>query len=124
MCDYSLELYQSRPARTGEKYVTHRFPSRTVGFVAPGDCQTAVCMAADTKLQLARIPVELRDKFDVGETAQATFVRLDRNAYQHRDAIRFDNGAEVTLQELGAGVTAHIVTAIDAPAERYAETVG
>ena len=42
MCDFSLELYRSRPARVGERYETHRFPSSTVGFIAPGDCSTAV----------------------------------------------------------------------------------
>ena len=48
MCDFSLELYRSRPARVGERYETPRFPSGTVGFIAPGDVSTAVCMAYDT----------------------------------------------------------------------------
>ena len=50
MCDYSLEAYRSRPAREGEHYTTHRFPSGAVGFIAPGDKVTAICMAYDTKL--------------------------------------------------------------------------
>jgi hypothetical protein len=40
MCDYSLEQYRSRPARVGESYLTHRFPSGTIGFIAPGDSRT------------------------------------------------------------------------------------
>ena len=32
MCDFSLEVYGSRPAREGEKYVTSRFPSGAVGL--------------------------------------------------------------------------------------------
>ena len=52
MCDYSLEAYRSRPARLGERYETHRFESHSIGFIAPGDPSTAVCMAYDTKLRL------------------------------------------------------------------------
>ena len=32
MCDYSLEHYRSRPAQLGEKYETHQFESRSIGF--------------------------------------------------------------------------------------------
>ena len=56
MCDYSLEAYRSRPARLGERYETHRFESYSIGFIAPGDPSTAVCMAYDTKLRLEGIP--------------------------------------------------------------------
>ena len=35
MCDYSLEMYGSRPAREGEHYVTTRFPSGVRPFVLP-----------------------------------------------------------------------------------------
>jgi hypothetical protein len=52
MCDYSLEAYRTRPARQGEHYTTHRFPSGTIGFIAPGDTVTAICLAYDTKLTL------------------------------------------------------------------------
>jgi hypothetical protein len=56
MCDYSLESYRSRPAQIGERYETHRFESRSIGFIAPGDPSTAVCMACDTKLRLEGVP--------------------------------------------------------------------
>jgi len=59
MCDYSLETYRSRPAQVGERYETHQFPSFSVGFIAPGDPPTAVCMACDTKLTLEGIPERL-----------------------------------------------------------------
>ena len=52
MCDYSLEHYRSRPAQLGEKYETHQFGSWSIGFIAPGDASTAICMACDTKLRL------------------------------------------------------------------------
>jgi hypothetical protein len=53
MCDYSLEAFQSRPARMGEEYVSNRFPSGSVGFVAPGDQSVAICMACDMELELS-----------------------------------------------------------------------
>jgi hypothetical protein len=56
MCDYSLEHYRSRPAQLGERYETHQFESRSIGFVAPGDPSTAVCMACDTTLRLENVP--------------------------------------------------------------------
>jgi hypothetical protein len=43
MCDCSLEMYASRPAREFEKYVTTRFPSGSIGVAASSDCRTAVC---------------------------------------------------------------------------------
>ena len=61
MCDFSLELYRSRPARVGERYETRRFPSGTVGFMAPGDCSIAVCTAYDTRLKLEGIPQAVRN---------------------------------------------------------------
>jgi hypothetical protein len=56
MCDYSLETYRSRPAQLGERYETHQFQSYSIGFIAPGDPSTAICMACDMKLRLEGIP--------------------------------------------------------------------
>jgi len=112
MCDYSLEHYRTRPARAGERYKTHRFPSRTIGFVSPGDCETAVCMQADTNLQLTGIPAEVQQEHGLASSEQAVFTRLENGPYLHRDAIQFRNGATVTLQELGDGITAHVVAAV------------
>lgn len=123
MCDYSLEHYRTRPARVGERYVTHRFPTRTIGFVAPGDCETAVCMAADTRLRVDGIPADLGRKIGVGTSAEVTVIRLERSPYLHRDAIRFDNGVELALQALGEGVSAYIAVATDAAATTRQEAL-
>ncbi|MCH8024378.1 MAG: hypothetical protein IIB43_06695 [Candidatus Marinimicrobia bacterium] len=53
MCDYSLESYRSIPAREGERYIDERFDSGSIGFASPGDCSTAVCVQADTRLRLS-----------------------------------------------------------------------
>src|SRR5665809_121133 len=95
MCDYSLEHYRSRPAQLGEKYETHQFESRSIGFIAPGDAATAICMACDTKLRLEGIPQRLQGRLAVSATDNVTFTRLDTG--QHHDGASFATGAEVTL---------------------------
>ena len=110
MCDYSLEHYRSRPAQIGEKYETHQFESRSIGFIAPGDCATAVCMAYDTKLRLESIPERIQRFHGVSANENVTFARLDNGP--HHDGVRFANGRQVTLQELGSGVTGYVDDAL------------
>jgi hypothetical protein len=83
MCDYSLEVYGSRPAREGERYVTSRFPSGTIGLTSPKHASTAVCLNCDTALEINGIPESMCREFGI---------------------IRFSNGAEVTLQKFPPGV--------------------
>src|SRR4029453_15419436 len=106
MCDYSLEHYRSRPAQLGEKYETHQFESRSIGFVAPGDATTAICMAYDKKLSLEGISEPLQKGLGVSAKGNVPFTR--REAGPHHDGVRFANGAAVTLQELGPGVTGYV----------------
>lgn len=103
MCDYSLEVYGSRPAREGEKYLTARFPSGTIGLAAAGDNTTPVCVQCDTKLILEDIPTLLQERFGIGTQAEAIFVRLEHGPFH--DGVKFANGLEVSLQELNAGVS-------------------
>ena len=44
MCDYSLHSVRTRPAKVGEKLVTHNFGTGTRGFAAPEDCSVAFCL--------------------------------------------------------------------------------
>ncbi|MGA2638762.1 hypothetical protein [Methylocella sp.] len=113
MCDFSLEMYASRPARESEKYVTTRFPSGSIGVAAPGDCSTAVCILYDTKLNLEGISRELQIGLGVREAEQVMFARLQHGAY--RDGVRFGNGRELSLQLLGPGVRLSLVGAEVAP---------
>jgi hypothetical protein len=113
MCDYSLEMYRSRPAVAGERYETRRFTSGSIGFVSPGAPDVAVCMACDTRLEVSSIPRHLQLSCDVPDVSGATFIRLESGP--HHDGMRFANGAEVTLQQLGPGVSASVVDALTAP---------
>jgi hypothetical protein len=107
MCDYSLEMYASRPARESERYVTTRFPSGSVGLAAPGDCTTAVCVQYDTHLKLENISGDLQTRLGVKAEEDVVFARLEHGAY--RDGVRFTNGKEVSLQLLGSGVGATLM---------------
>ena len=106
MCDYSLEMYGSRPAREGEYYVTTRFPSGSIGFSATGDPATAVCMQCDTRVTLTDIPTDLQVRLNVGEKAEVVFAQIDSGAY--RDGMRLASGRFVSLQELRPGIHAYI----------------
>ncbi len=119
MCDYSLEMYASRPARESERYVTTRFPSGSVGLSAPGDCTTAVCVQYDTHLRLENISGDLQTRLGVKAEEDVVFARLEHGAY--RDGVRFTNGKEVSLQLLGSGVGATL-TALAKPAAAAVET--
>jgi hypothetical protein len=107
MCDYSLEMYASRPAREAEKYVTTRFPSGSIGLASPGDCTTAVCVQYDTRLRLENISTDLQSRLGVKCEEDVVFARLEHGAY--RDGVRFANCKEVSLQLLGSGVAVTLV---------------
>ncbi len=117
MCDYSLEFYRSRPAQEGEKYVLTRFRSSTIGLASPGDCSTAVCVPDESRLRLEGIPGHLQRRLSVGSNEEVTFVQLDHGDY--RDGVRFNNGAEVTLQQLEPGITAVVTMSLERAAKRF-----
>jgi len=102
MCDYSLEAYRTRPAREGERYVTTRFASGSIGLAAPGDVMTPVCVACDSALHIEDIPPHVQTRLGVNAAEDATLVHLDQGSW--RDGVRFANGATIALQQLGSGV--------------------
>lgn len=121
MCDYSLEAYRSRPAREGERYVTTRFETGSIGLTSPNDCSTAVCVPYDTKLRLEGIPEDVQRSFGVGREEDVTFVRLEIGP--HHDGVKFRTGAEIPLYVLKQGVTAAITEALTGLALRIGATV-
>jgi len=77
-----------------------------IGFVAPGDPSTAVCMECDMKLRLEGIPERVQRAKCVSANEDVTFTRIEKGF--HHDGLRFGNGAQVTLQELGPGVKGYL----------------
>lgn len=128
MCDYSLMMISSRMAVEGERLVAHRFKSGTIGLISRPDfanwqatrpvglwekfkdclssrCDPAmvVCVPPGTQLRLESIPRGLRDRFGLDANENATFTQTSAEANQHRDAVRFADGAIMSLQALPEG---------------------
>jgi hypothetical protein len=62
------------------------------------------------KLRLEGIPERVQRTKRVSANEDVTFTRIEKDL--HHDAVRFGNGAEVTLQELGPGVKAYLHDAL------------
>ncbi|HUC16712.1 MAG TPA: hypothetical protein VMA37_03375 [Acetobacteraceae bacterium] len=120
MCDYSLEMYGTRPAQEGERYVTTRFRSGTVGLATPGDKETPVCVQCDTKLRLEEISADLQQKLGIGPIEDVVFTRLDHGFW--RDGVRFGNNKEASLQELSTGVSATVTMLLENAPRAWALT--
>jgi len=63
-------------------------------------------MACDTKLRLEGISEIVQRRLGISAIETVTFTRLEVGP--HHDGVRFANGTEVTLQELGPGVTGYV----------------
>ena len=116
MCDYSLEMYRTQPARAGETYVVTRFDSGTIGLASRTHNSMPVCVACDSRLMLSDIPADMQAKLEIGPQEEVTFVHLDQGAY--RDGVKFANGREISLQRLTPGITAQVTMLIGHQLER------
>ena len=113
MCDYSLHMVRTRPAKVGEKLVTHDFRTGTRGFAAPEDCSVAVCILPGTELAFER-PVKyhatLMFPADTGHTV-AIFRQINKGAlHTNHDALEFPDGEIVLLTRLDEGQKATVLT--------------
>ena len=137
MCDYSLQYVKSRPAEVGEKLKTHHFNTGTIGFAAPEDVNTAVCVLPGTELAFAT-PVRcnrlglLGWKPKVLNHTTAIFRQINKqNPYAHHDALEFPDGQTVLLTGLVEGQEATVlqlpaqpVTAAEIKAQERVPHVG
>jgi hypothetical protein len=133
MCDYSLMAVPNRLPRQDEELVTHRFPTGSLGLASPDDVRRAaeprpavrktvwqriteffdppaapsvcaVCVAPGTRLIIDQMPARLRQQWGLDCREEAVFTQISANVHQYRDAVRFANGREVRLQDLGEGL--------------------
>ena len=132
MCDYSLMAVPNRLAREGEDLVAHRFPTGSMGLASPQDLRRvadptpprqrgfwpvvksffnppklepvpAVCIPPGARLMLQDISTPMQDDHGVGPAEEVTFTQISAAVNSYRDAVRFQNGREVRLQELREG---------------------
>ena len=137
MCDYSLETVRSRPAKIGEKLTTQHFNTGTIGFAAPEDANTAVCILPGTELAFATfVWCSPRRSFAwkprVLNHTTAIFRQINKDKpYTHHDALEFPDGEMVLLTELYEGQKATVlqlpaqpVTAAEMKAQERVPHVG
>ncbi len=110
--DYSKKAAMAPVTSVLETFLS-LFRDARQALVSPVHVDTAVCMACDMRLRLQGIPRLVRKSFNVMETEEVTFVRIETGRYH--DGVRFANGSEVTLQRLGPGVKAVVIDALSMP---------
>ena len=125
MCDYSLHLIASRPAKVGDELVSTRFVGTTTrGFAAAGECNVAVCLLPGTELAFQQ---ELRCEGILGlgfkrlghKVARFREINKDqRNA--HHDALELPDGQIVLVTKLREGQHA---TVLQLPASQVATPI-
>ena len=114
MCDYSLDLVASRPAKVGDKLVTTQFEnSMTRGFAAIGEPNVAVCLLPGTEVAFEQeVRYErffaLFPKMKPGKTAQFRQINGGKPMVHH-DALEFPDGETVLLTRLCEGQHATVL---------------
>ena len=118
MCDYSLDLVASRPAKVGDELVTTKFKnSITRGFAAIGEPNVAVCLLPGTEVAFEK-EVKYERFFVLFPSLK--FGTLGKKVGQfrqinigkpgvHHDALEFPDGETVLLTRLCEGQHAAVL---------------
>jgi len=132
MCDYSLHGMKNRLAQEGEVLIVHRFYSGSKGLTSPEYLKPierprafmavlrrmfaaehsicAVCIPDGARLLLHAISPALQEAHGLSRNESVTFRQLSANAGTYRDAVEFDNGFRLRLQDLDEGQSVEVVT--------------
>jgi hypothetical protein len=100
MCDYSLHLVKSRPAKVGDKLVTCEFiGTLTRGFASQEDLDVAVCLLPGTELSFSDNvrPMRLWPWSKNVINHKTAIFRQLANPNAHHDALEFPDGEIVLL---------------------------
>jgi hypothetical protein len=115
MCDYSLNLMASRPAKVADKLVSTDFvKSLTRGFTTIGEPEVAVCLLPGTELAFDTDVVYDRAFSMFGrarvehKVARFRQVNMD-DPHVHHDALEFPGGQIVMVTRLLPGQTATVL---------------
>src|SRR4029077_11638623 len=113
MCDYSLELVASRPAKVGDKLGSTSFPHTiTRGFVSAYGPSVAVCVLPGTELafeQEVRCETGVLFAWRLGHKV-ARFRQVNKGrSNAHHDALEFPDGRVVLLTQLCKGQQATVL---------------
>jgi hypothetical protein len=115
MCDYSLHLVASRPAKVGDRLVATDFArSITRGFAAEGEPDVAVCLLPGTEIAFEQ-EVQYDRAFSLFGKARvehkvARFRQVNLNdPHVHHDALEFPGGQIVMVTRLLPGQCATVL---------------
>ena len=113
MCDYSLELVASRPAKVGDKLVSTSFPHTiTRGFALVDEPNVAACLLPGTELAFekeVRCETGIVFSWRLGHTV-AKFQQVNKGKSNvHHDALEFPDGKIVPLTHLCKGQRATVL---------------
>jgi hypothetical protein len=115
MCDYSLHLVASRPAKVGDKLVSTKFANAiTRGFAAVEEPRVAVCLLPGTEVAFERDVeydnvLSLLPKRKVGQKT-ARFRKIDEDKLTaHHDSLEFADGQILLLTRLCEGQHATVL---------------
>jgi len=125
MCDYSLHGIRNRLADEGEVLVVHRFFTGSKGLTSPEYLKStaqpkgwvaalkkflaaetqacAVCVPDGARLIVYGVPPRLQEAYGLSSAEAVTFRQLSLDVHTYRDAMEFQNGVIVRLQELHEG---------------------
>lgn len=123
MCDYSLHGIKNRLAEVGEVLVLHQFSTGSMGLTSPKYLveskfkgllrfleipgirlkECAICIPDGASLVLSNINPVTRRVHNLADTESVTFRQLSANDYAYRDAVEFESGLKVRLQDLEIG---------------------
>jgi hypothetical protein len=122
MCDYSLNVVVSRPARVGETLVTTSFNgTSTRGFAAKGEPNAAVCLLPGTELAFERDVRYDRHWLSTRSTgfSVARFCEIEPGASrQHHEALSFPDGKTILVDLLSEGQHARVLQLPVTPREQ------
>ena len=115
MCDYSLGLVASRPAKVGDELVTTKFQnSLTRGFTTIGEPNVAVCLLPGTEVAFQK-EVKYERFFTLFPDVKlgkkvARFRQINTGKPSvHHDALEFPDGETVLLTRLCEGQHATVL---------------
>lgn len=115
MCDYSLHLVASRPAKVGDRLVATDFArSITRGFAADGEPEVAVCLLPGTEIAFEQEVLYDRAFSLFGKARVdhkvARFRQVNLNdPHVHHDALEFPGGQIVMVTRLLPGQRATVL---------------
>ena len=113
MCDYSLELVASRPAKVGDQLVSTGFhQTMTRGFASVDEPNVAVCLLPGTELAFedeVRCETGIVLSRSLGHRV-ASFRQINKDqSNRHRDALELPDGKIVLLTHLCKGQRATVL---------------